>query len=115
MKKKMQWLVFVVLAALLALIWRDAQAAKQPVVVGYPTPPGEIILSAPTPGAEWWVTPAGTAGEAARSAALYAVEPTAPPQKGADKEAHELVSKAELMVRGLVDNMKEVTGKDSNK
>lgn len=115
MKKKVQWLVFLVLAALLALIWRDAQAAKQPVVVVYPTPPAAVILSAPTPGAEWWVTPAAPAVEPARSAARYALEPTAPPQKDADKEAHELVSKAELMVRRLVDDMKDVTGKDSNK
>ncbi len=109
MKKKMQWLVFLVLAVLLALIWRDAQAAKQPVVVVYPTPPAAVILSAPTPGAEWWVTPAAESG---RSAAQYSA---APPQKDADKEAHELVSKAELMVRRLVDDMKDVTGKDSNK
>ncbi len=106
MKKKMQWLVFVVLAALLALIWRDAQAAKQPVVVVYPTLPAAVIMSAPTP--------AAPAGES-RPAARYAVEPTAPPQKDADKEAHGLVSKAELMVRGFVDEVKEATGKDSNK
>lgn len=108
----MQWLVFVVLAALLALIWRDAQAAKQPVVVVYPTPPAEIILSAPTPCPDWWTEPATESG---RSAARYAVEQTAPPQKNADKEAHELVSKAELMIRRFADDMKDVTGKDSNK
>lgn len=112
MKKFLKGLVIAFLAVVAALMWRDAEAAKQPVVVVYPTPPAAVILSAPTPGAEWWVTPAAESG---RSAARYAVEPTAPPQKNADKEAHELVSKAELMVRGLVKEVKEATGKDNNK